>query len=87
MKQILLLLTVVMFGCSQPNQQTNQTQKQFMSTKVIGHFPYNPNIDALVVVEIDDCEYIVCNAYSNKDITITHKGNCKYCIERNQSGL
>lgn len=55
------------------------------SINSLGKFPYNSNIDELSVVEIDGCEYIVCNAFGNKDIAITHKGNCKYCTVPNNN--
>lgn len=38
------------------------------------------------VIEIDSCEYIMVQseAYRLKKVTsIAHKGNCKYCKERN----
>ena len=41
--------------------------------------------DKLSIVEIDGCEYIVCNDRNNSGITITHKGNCKFCVERNKN--
>ena len=37
------------------------------------------NGSAIQKVIIDSCEYI----YANSNITsLTHKGNCKYCLER-----
>ncbi len=34
---------------------------------------------------IDNCEYIECDygELKNRVYSITHKGNCKYCAERN----
>lgn len=40
------------------------------------------------VIEIDSCEYIMVKseAYRLKKVTsIAHKGNCKYCKERNNT--
>lgn len=40
------------------------------------------------VIEIDSCEYIMVQseAYRLKKVTsIAHKGNCKYCKERNNT--
>lgn len=40
------------------------------------------------VIEIDSCEYIMVQseAYRLKKVTsIAHKGNCKYCKERNST--
>jgi starvation-inducible outer membrane lipoprotein len=33
------------------------------------------------VVEIDSCEYVVSMVHSG--YSICHKGNCKFCLERN----
>lgn len=79
-----LLISIILFGCTQPQTINNIQQKTINS---LGKFPYNSILDELVVVEIDNCEYIVCNAYANKDITITHKGNCKFCNERNKKNV
>ena len=35
------------------------------------------------VVIIDDCEYIILIG-DYKAQSITHKGNCKFCLQRNQ---
>lgn len=82
MKTKILFLIVILIGltissCVQ-HQNVNNDVKSINS---LGKFPYNSNIDELTVVEIDGCEYIVCNAFGNKDIAITHKGNCKFCAE------
>ena len=45
-------------------------------------FPYG-NADQIRLVEMDSCEYFVAHAFSNHDITMTHRGRCKYCIIRN----
>lgn len=40
------------------------------------------------VIEIDSCEYIIVlsETYAWKNvISISHKGNCKYCKERNNT--
>lgn len=42
------------------------------------------------VIEIDSCEYIMVQseAYRLKKVTsIAHKGNCKYCKERNSTEI
>jgi hypothetical protein len=76
-----LLVAVIFCGCGEQSQTETTKVKSINS---LGNFPYNSNIDELTIVEIDDCEYIVCNAYQMKDITITHKGNCKFCAERSR---
>lgn len=38
------------------------------------------------IIDIDSCEYIMVqsrNYYGYKVTSISHKGNCKYCQERN----
>jgi hypothetical protein len=76
---IFITMFFALFGC---NSQPKQIEKSINS---LGEFPYNSNIDELTVVEIDGCQYIVCNAYGNHDITITHKGNCKFCVMRKEN--
>lgn len=42
------------------------------------------------VIEIDSCEYIMVQSrtyYGYIVTSIGHKGNCKYCIERNDTEL
>lgn len=38
--------------------------------------------DGFDIVNIDDCEYI--RTRSGGTHLMTHKGNCKYCIERSK---
>ncbi len=38
--------------------------------------------DAFAIIEFDSCEYIMrCEGYAGY---LAHKGNCKYCAERNK---
>lgn len=42
------------------------------------------------VIEIDSCEYIMVQSETyrlKKVISIAHKGNCKYCKERNSTEI
>lgn len=81
----ILLVTAIFCGCvRQLPPDTNIVKKNVKSINSLGKFPYNSTTDELSIVEIDNCEYIVCNAYSYRDIAITHKGNCKFCVERNK---
>lgn len=34
------------------------------------------------IVEIDSCEYVLSDVYAGN--SICHKGNCKFCEERNK---
>lgn len=81
-KTIFILLTILLCGCVPENgikkpKATKQVSSNYNTT-------YN-------VVEIDSCEYLVKhNSIIDKReikrdiISITHKGNCKYCQERNR---
>lgn len=92
MKKIILIaiLAITLSNCGgsleEPNTihtaQEEIDNLPLRSVNSLGKFPYNSTIDELTVMTIDNCEYIVCNANSNSDITITHKGNCKYCEEK-----
>lgn len=81
-KIIFILLTILLCGCAQENGiKKPMTIKQVSSN-------YNTTYN---VVEIDTCEYLVKhNPIMDKHeikrdiISITHKGNCKYCQERNR---
>ncbi len=94
MKKIIpiLILAITLSNCGGSLEEPNSIQTAqeeidnlpLRSVNSLGKFPYNSTIDELTVMTIDNCEYIVCNANHNSDITITHKGNCKYCEEKNQ---
>lgn len=64
--------------------ESSPQHRDVKSVNSLGNFPYNQTCDELSIVTIDNCEYIVGNAFRNKDFAITHKGNCKFCIERNK---
>lgn len=38
--------------------------------------------DDISIITIDSCEYILSGVYAGN--SICHKGNCKYCLERNK---
>lgn len=43
--------------------------------------------DGYSIVEIDSCEYIEVSYGTGANYgyySLTHKGNCKYCVERNK---
>ena len=42
------------------------------------------DMDVYHIQEIDGCEYILVNGRENSEPALTHKGNCKYCLERNK---
>lgn len=91
MKNLLILIITIfaLCGCVENSQINTPNQKctqlnipKRECNKVKSNFGKIYN-----VVEIDSCEYLVkhSNTYYGHDvISITHKGNCKYCRERNR---
>lgn len=81
----LILLCVCMASCS-VDQPPAQSQD---SVAVVGYAPLNVKLasDAytpgMVVYVIDSCEYIGNGTQSNAAL-LTHKGNCRFCAERNR---
>ena len=71
-KNVLILLLLVLVSCT---EQPRVERESYV-------------IDGVKVVEIDSCEYIVNeenfgHAYTTSSYeSYTHKGNCKFCIER-----
>jgi hypothetical protein len=64
------LLLIVLVGCSEIPKE---------------HRPIVSNPDILYgmnIVQVDSCEYVVYSSYQQSGIT--HKGNCKFCIERSK---
>jgi hypothetical protein len=41
--------------------------------------------DPLIIVEVDSCEYLLGD-WGNQTV-LTHKGNCKFCLERTNTKL
>jgi hypothetical protein len=39
------------------------------------------------IVNIDSCEYIKCCTYGFNSYVYSHKGNCRFCKERQQKEL
>ncbi len=64
----LLYLCVVLMGCETANVEITNTQYQISGRQ-------------LNLYVIDSCEYLGRVNGGQSDI-ITHKGNCKYCTER-----
>lgn len=61
-------------------QETKEPKKEdsSFSIRFLGEIQ---NTD-IKIVEIDSCEYLISGVGSKR--IMTHKGNCKYCIERNK---
>lgn len=69
-KFILLILALSLFSCRPDN-----VEKAYTS-----YFVEGINIK---VYTIDSCEYIGYNSGARGLIFLSHKGNCKYCRQRN----
>ena len=80
-----LLIGIILFGimsCNDEQETTTQTTTQSIPDDVM-RFHYG-NVDEYRIQEIDGCEYIVVNGKANEQPAMTHKGNCKYCLERSK---
>lgn len=95
MKKILLAtcIAIALVSCKEPDQTNHVYEQQLQQTEVqvplipktyVCDFPYGKNIDEINVVTIGECEYLVSNAQSQSDITMTHKGDCKFCMQRQE---
>lgn len=92
MKKILIasITLLTMISCSDTNETNHVYQEEqiqlvpLIPTTYVCDFPYSKNIDQINVVTIGECEYLVTNAQSQSDVAITHKGDCKFCIQRQE---
>jgi hypothetical protein len=66
----LLLVSVIFCSCEEGNVATEKT------TTILGNRRFE-------IYTIDSCEYIGTVTGSNTDV-LAHKGNCKFCVERNK---
>jgi hypothetical protein len=73
MKKVLsiFLLSTILSSCEEVN-----TPKK--NTRFVVKEGYHP----LTLVEVDSCEYLF-GEWGNATV-LTHKGNCKFCLERNK---
>jgi hypothetical protein len=84
MKKLLLplLLLVCVTSCSDEPETVPQTTKPVPNDNYM-MFEYGTT-DEYHIQEIDGCEYILVNGTANHEPALTHKGNCKYCLERDK---
>lgn len=83
-KLILIAIMISLTACT--NIQTkpcSQEQENQIKKEESVKFEYG-DVDVFRIQEIDGCEYILINGNRNHEPAFTHKGNCKYCLERNQ---
>ncbi len=74
-KLIIIILLVLTSSCNKVQKEIDK-QQQIQSKAEYHQLGYGTN-----TIEHDGCEYVIWNASEKGGIT--HKGNCKYCLERN----
>lgn len=82
----LLLVCVIFCGCQNETSQEGLTpiDKIYPIVDKIQSVDGN-DIREIRLYIIDSCEYIgLINVYHSSDL-LTHKGNCKFCTERNKN--
>lgn len=79
---LLILMTVILCSCEEPaKQQESITSSKKIDLKWTAEDGYTYE-EQFTVIAIDSCEYLFC--HYDKSRSVTHKGNCKFCIERNK---
>jgi len=64
-----LLLTILSCGCHEVNTPRKDTG-----------FVVRKDCSPLMVLEVDSCQYLFGDW--GRGSVLTHKGNCKFCLER-----
>ena len=83
MKKLIFLIALFLFAsCGEDDEVTIEENIGLKDSSYI-KFEYG-EIDVYHIQEIDGCEYILVNGRENTEPALTHKGNCKYCLERNK---
>jgi hypothetical protein len=87
MKKLILILTasIVLFSCEREIEVTVEKTTGAEGGRDL-EFEYG-DMDVYHIQEIDGCEYILVNGRENSEPALTHKGNCKYCLERNKQSV
>ena len=78
-KILLLLSLTIVGGCNETHKQRNIQSASFGYKIEDVDAKYN----SIWTQDYDQCEYIVYNSYTANSPSISHKGNCKYCLKRN----
>lgn len=83
MKRLIVLFGVLLSGCvnetttvEQEPVNDSKASRRVFNIRMRGNIGEHP----LELVEIDGCEYFVSKVHGG--ISPTHKGNCKFCLER-----
>jgi hypothetical protein len=87
MKKLILILTasIVLFSCEREIEVTVEKTTGVEGSRDL-EFEYGV-MDVYHIQEIDGCEYILVNGMDDREPALTHKGNCKYCLERNKQSV
>lgn len=84
MKKVLsiILLSTILVSCNEPAKQ----REDIVCAKRIDVYWHTENgysgEEQFTILTIDSCEYL--SAMYDRSRTVTHKGNCKFCLERNK---
>ena len=83
MKKLVFLMGLFLLGsCDDGSEAYDQKTTEVEDSGGL-EFEYS-DMDVYHIQEIDGCEYILVNGMDNREPALTHKGNCKYCLERNK---
>ena len=75
-----ILMAIFLTSCHLEEKKVN-----ILEGAVVGSYSNGIETQEVIVYELDSCEYIgSLNSKSND--WMTHKGNCKYCKQRNMYG-
>lgn len=70
MKTLKIILLFSLFACTKGNVETKDSGFELPGRPI-----------SIKVVDVDGCEYLY-GEWGNATV-LTHKGNCKYCAQRN----
>ena len=69
MRKLLIIPMVVLLSCTKTNVRKEKT-----------HYILKDDFGSIEILTIDSCEYIF-GPWGNATV-LTHKGNCKFCLNR-----
>ena len=76
----ILILSIIMLSCVNNDIEFEyESLNSIDSTEVFNISKYRK----FEVIVIDSCEYLINTSHPTTYVNFTHKGNCKYCKERN----
>lgn len=81
-KLVFLMGLFLLVSCEREIEVTVQGTTEVEDSSSL-EFEYG-SMDVYHIQEIDGCEYILVNGRESSEPALTHKGNCKYCLERNK---